>query len=91
MMRGAVIFVIAFLIFLFVTLNYRELPPGRYLYGLLGVEEVDEEVQGIPATLLVVAVFNGVVYGFVIWLIQDILFKVLKLDRKSERRKSEST
>lgn len=90
MMRGAVIFVIASLIFLFVTLNYRELPPGRYLYGLLGVEEVDEEVQGIPATLLVVAVFNGVVYGFVIWLIQDILFKVLKLDRKSERRRSES-
>jgi len=90
MMRGAVIFVIAFLIFLFVTLNYKELPPGRALYGMLGVEDVEEEVQGIPATLLVVAVFNGVVYGFIIWLIQDILFKVLKLDRKSEQRKSEN-
>jgi hypothetical protein len=89
-MRGAVIFVIAFLIFLFVTLNYKELPPGRALYGMLGVEDVEEEVQGIPATLLVVAVFNGVVYGFIIWLIQDILFKVLKLDRKSEQRKSEN-
>ena len=84
-MRGAVIFVIAFLIFTFVTIGYKELPPGRALYGMLGVEDVDEEVQGVPATLLVVAIFNGVVYGFIIWLIFDILGKLTKSSKRSNQ------
>jgi hypothetical protein len=88
-MRGAVIFVVVFLIFVFVTINYKELPPGRVLYGMLGVEDVQEEVQGVPATLLVVAVFNGVVYGFIVWLIFDILGKLAKSNKGSREGRSE--
>jgi len=88
-MRGAVIFVLAFLLFLFVTLAYRELPPGRAIYGLLGVPEIEEPVLGIPATTLVVAVFNGVVYGFIVWLVFDILGKVLKSEGKRKESRQE--
>lgn len=88
-MRGAVIFVLAFLAFMFVTLVYHELPPGRAIYGLLGVEEVEEPVLGIPATTLVVAVFNGVVYGFIVWLAFDILGKVLGSEGKRKESRQE--
>jgi len=44
-------------------------PPGKALYGLLGVPETNYPVLGIPATLLVEAIFNGVIYGIIAWLI----------------------
>jgi hypothetical protein len=74
-MKGAIIFIIAFVIFLAATLAYPELPPGKQLYGLLGVQETSEQVLGIPATTLVCAIFNGVVYGVIIWLIFTALQK----------------
>jgi hypothetical protein len=41
------------------------IPPRRELYDLLGVPDTDYPVLGIPATTLVIAVFNGVVYGII--------------------------
>jgi hypothetical protein len=67
-MKGAIAFISAFLIFLAATLASPPLPPGRQLYSLLGVQEVSEPVLGVPATTLVCAAFNGVVYGIIVWL-----------------------
>ena len=75
-MRGAIIFLAAFLIFLVVTLGYQELPPGKLIYDALGLPEtVDYDVLGLNATALIIAIFNGVVYGVIIWLIFWLLEK----------------
>lgn len=68
-MKGAIVFLVVFVLFLFVTLNVANIPPGEMLYGLLGVPKTDYPVLGIPATPLVIAIFNGVVYGFLAWFI----------------------
>ena len=68
-MRGAIVFLVVFMVFFAVTLGYPDLPLGRQLYGLLGVPEAEYPVLGIPTTTLVSAGFNGVIYGVVAWLI----------------------
>ncbi|MEM1601966.1 MAG: hypothetical protein QXY30_02010 [Candidatus Bathyarchaeia archaeon] len=68
-MKGAIVFLSVFIIFLLTTLAYQDLPPGRSLYQRLGVPETEYPVLGVPATLLIEAVFNGVVYGVIAWLI----------------------
>ena len=72
-MRGAIIFVAAFLIFFAITLGYQGLPPAQAIYDSTVGAETDYEVLGIPATHLIVAVFNGAIYGVIIWLIYTIL------------------
>ena len=67
--EGAIVFLIVFFAVLIATLASPGIPPGRALYGLLGVPETDYPVLGIPATTLVIAVFNGVVFGVIAWLI----------------------
>lgn len=67
-MRGAIIFLVVFFAVLVATLAYPSMPPGPQLYGLLNVPTTDYPVLGIPATTLVIAVFNGVVYGIIAWL-----------------------
>jgi len=71
-MIGAVIFVIFFLAFLAVTLGMPTLPPGNMIHDLLNIPMTDYPVLGIPAWLLINAIVNGVVYGFIIWLVFSI-------------------
>ncbi len=66
---GALVFLIVFFVLLLATLAMPDIPPGKQIYGALGVEETDYSVLGIPATLLIEAIFNGVVYGIIAWLI----------------------
>jgi hypothetical protein len=88
-MRGAIIFLIVFLAMLLITLGAPGIPPGKGIYNLLGVEEVDRPVLGVPATTLVVAVFNGVVYGIVVWLLFDILGKMTESKGREKRSSTE--
>lgn len=75
-MRGAIIFLGAFAIFLIITLGYAELPPGLAVYNaIVGADYVDYPILGIPATTLIAAVFNGVIYGVIIWLIYTLAEK----------------
>jgi len=74
-MKGALVFLAVFAVFLIVTLVFPVLPPGIQLYGLLGVPETSYPVLGVPATTLVAAVFNGVIYGVIAWLIFSIVKK----------------
>jgi len=75
-MRGAIVFLVVFFAVLVATLAYPSMPPGPQLYNLLNVPTTDYPVLGIPATTLVIAVFNGVVYGIIAWLVFTITQKV---------------
>ena len=88
-MRGAIIFLAAFLIFLAVTLAYQDLPPARAVYNAVVGAETDYLVLGIPATLLILAVFNGVIYGVIIWLIYTVAVKagVIEKDKPAKAPK----
>jgi hypothetical protein len=72
-LKGAIVFLVIFFILVFVTLGNVELPPGRMIYNLLSFPETDYPVLGIGATTLAISVFNGVVYGFVAWLIYTLV------------------
>ena len=66
------VFLTAFFLVLLVSLGASWIPPGRVLYGMLGVPETGYPVLGTPATTLVIGAFNGIVYGFVAWLIYSL-------------------
>ncbi len=72
-MKGAIVFLVVFFVLLAATLAYTEMPPGKQIYSVLNVPTTDYPVLGIPATTLIVAVFNGVVYGIIAWLAFTLL------------------
>lgn len=67
-MKGAIVFIIAFLIFLAVTFAYNEMPPGNMISDAMGIESTIEW-SGFIVRTLVSAILNGVIYGVIIWLI----------------------
>jgi hypothetical protein len=74
--RGAIVFVAAFLIFLAVTVGYQDLPPGQLIYDALNLPAtIDYDVLGLQAKELIIAIFNGVIYGIIIWLIYTLAEK----------------
>jgi len=75
-MIGAVIFVIFFLAFLGISLGMPTLPPGPMIFDVLNIPKTaldNYPVLGIPASLLIIGIVNGVVYGFIIWLIFTVV------------------
>lgn len=78
-MKGALILIATFLIFFAATLAYPSLPLGRQIYDALTLPQTDYLVVGIPATTLICAVFNGVVYGVIGWLVFTLIQKTGKL------------
>jgi di/tricarboxylate transporter len=79
--QGAIIFLIVFFAVLMASLAMPEIPPGQTLYGLLGIPETDYLILGVSATVLMMAVFNGVVYGVIVWLL--FTFGTAFMKRKS--------
>lgn len=74
--EGAIVFVIAFIIFLAATFAYTELPPGNMISDALGIPS--EMWNGVILRTLVSAIFNGVVYGIIIWLIFTFARRTMK-------------
>lgn len=89
-MRGVIVFLAAFLLFLVITLGYQDLPPGRTIYDALDIAESDYEVVGIPITNLAIAIFNGVIYGVIVFLVYWLVEKFVRGRRKTvaETKKS---
>ena len=77
-MRGAIVFLVVFFATLAASLAYPDMPPGRQIYNALNVPETDYQVLGLPATTLIIAVFNAVVYGVIAWLVFTIAEKARK-------------
>lgn len=78
-MKGAIVFLAAFLLFLLISLGYAGLPPGRQIYDAVVGTESDFDVSGTPITLLAIGIFNGVIYGIIIyiifWVLTSYVFK----------------
>jgi hypothetical protein len=72
-MKGAIVFLAAFLLFLLISLGYADLPPGRQIYDAAIGEDIGDY------TSLVIGVFNGVVWAFIIyivfWLLDSYVLK----------------
>lgn len=75
-MKGAIVFLVVFAIVLLATLAYISIPPGKAIYtaALPNTEQYTSTyaIAGTNAFALIIAVFNGVIYGFVAWLIFTI-------------------
>ena len=54
-MKGAIVFLAAFLLFLLISLGYAGLPPGRQIYDAVVGTDTDYEVSGITVTTLAIA------------------------------------
>jgi hypothetical protein len=83
---GALVFLAVFFVLLLATLAMPDIPPGKQIYGALGVAETDYPVLGISATLLIEALFNGVVYGVIAWLI--FTFGSMAMRKKPQQSQS---
>jgi len=77
-MRGAIVFLVVSFATLAASLAYPDMPPGRQIYNALNLPVTDYLVLGLPATTLIVAVFNAVVYGVIAWLVFTIAEKARK-------------
>lgn len=83
-MKGAIVFLIVFVLGLIVTLGNTALPPGRQLYNMLNVPDTNYPVLGIPATTLAISIINGVIYGVIVWLIFTIIWGVTGMGKKEK-------
>ena len=76
-MIGAIIFVIFFLLFLVITIAIPTLPIGQMIQDWLNIPFTDYPILGIPTWVLINAILNGVIYGFIIWLVFTIVKKIV--------------
>jgi hypothetical protein len=73
-MKGALVFIAVFIILLLATLAYSKLPLGAQIYDSFNFPTSDYQVFGsIPVRTLVSAVFNGVIYGIIAWIVYTII------------------
>ena len=75
-MKGALIFLAVFAIAVILTLGNTAIPPGQMIYNavLPGTEAAAGYlINGVDAITVIIAVFNGVIYGFIAWLIFTII------------------
>ena len=83
--QGAIVFLAIFAIGLFITLSSPTLPPGRMIYDAVVGAETDYPVLGISATTLIAAIFNGVIYGVIIWLIYTLAVRAGVLGKEEPK------
>jgi ribosomal protein L40E len=81
-MKGAIVFLVFFIVTTALSL-YVDIPPGKQIYEMLDVPETEYPVGGIPATVLIISLFNGIIYGIVAWLVYSIIMAA-KRRKKSQ-------
>jgi hypothetical protein len=85
-MKGAIVFLVVFAIVVVITLGNTNIPPGRAIYN--AVLPNTEAASGylidgtINAITAIIAVFNGVIYAFIAWLI----FTLATMGRKKDKQ-----
>jgi len=86
-MKGALVFLLVFAILVVLTLGNTAIPPGKAIYTavLPGTEAAAGYLVGgaVDAITAIIAVFNGVIYGFVAWLIFTIVMMATHKDKKN--------
>ena len=83
-MKGAIVFLVVFAIAVVITLGNTSIPPGKAIYDtfLPNTEAASGYLIGgsIDAVTAIISVFNGVIYGFVAWLV----FTLATMGRKKQ-------
>jgi len=72
-MKGALVFLVVFFIGIFATLSNPSIPPGLSIYYALGLPNTTYPILGIPAPTFSAAIFNGIIYGIIVWLLYSIV------------------
>jgi phage shock protein PspC (stress-responsive transcriptional regulator) len=75
--EGAIVFIIVFLVFLAITFAYSGLPPGSTITDSMGIDP-NLVWSGFMLTTLLSAIFNGVIYGVIVWLIFTFARRTMK-------------
>ncbi len=87
-MKGAIVFLVVFALVVVITLGNTSIPPGQAIYNavLPGTEAASGYLVGgtVDAVTAIIAVFNGVVYGFIAWLVFTVLMMFTKKDKKDQ-------
>jgi hypothetical protein len=87
-MKGAIVFLVVFAIVVVLTLGNTSIPPGKAIYDtvLPNTEDATGYLVGgtVDAVTAIISVFNGVIYGFIAWLI----FTLLNTGRKKDRHQN---
>jgi heme/copper-type cytochrome/quinol oxidase subunit 3 len=86
-MKGAIVFLVVFAVLVVLTIGYVAIPPGQAIYNafLPGTEAASGYLIGgsVDAVTAIIAVFNGVIYGFIAWLIFTIVMMATKKEKKN--------
>jgi hypothetical protein len=84
-MKGAIVFLVVFAIVVVLTLGNTSIPPGKAIYDtvLPNTEAASGYLVGgtVDAVTAIISVFNGVIYGFIAWLIFTLLMAGKKKDK----------
>ncbi|MGD6934112.1 MAG: hypothetical protein ACQCN5_07905 [Candidatus Bathyarchaeia archaeon] len=87
-MKGAIVFLVVFAIAVVITLGNTAIPPGKMIYDLVlpNTEAASGYLVGgtVDAITAIIAVFNGVIYGFIAWLVFTIFDKITHKDQKQQ-------
>jgi hypothetical protein len=85
-MKGAIVFLVVFAILVVITLGNTAVPPGKTIYdiALPNTEAASGYLVGgqVDAITAIISVLNGVIYGFVAWLVFTLLMMTKKKDKK---------
>jgi hypothetical protein len=76
-MKGAIVFLIVFVILLAITLAYPEIPPGNTISDAINIDPT-VEWNGILVRTLTSAIFNGIIYGIIAWLAYTLIERARK-------------
>jgi hypothetical protein len=60
--------------------------PGLQIYDAFNVPSKDYKVSGISARTLMIAIFNGVIYGIIVWLIYSLAVRATKRKPKQQQQ-----
>jgi hypothetical protein len=88
-MRGALVFLAVFAVVTLISIASPNIPPGLQIYQALNVPLTDYPVGGIPASTLIIAIFNGVVYGVIAWILYSIADRAMKKDKTEATTKTQ--
>ena len=85
-MKGAIIFLVVFAIVVFLTLGNTSIPPGKAIYDAVlpgtAVASNYKVLDIVDAVTLIISVFNGVIYGFIAWLVYSLATMGGKKDKQ---------
>ncbi len=80
-MKGAIVFLVVFAIAVVITLGNTAIPPGKAIYDavLPNTEAASGYLVGgtVDAVTVIISVFNGVIYGFIAWVIYTVVVAVV--------------